>query len=106
MALQGKADGTTLDLKGGSLTLPKDGTGKTVFVRAEDVRIVEDGSLRGKVETVTFLGTHYRIGISGIASDTIASIHAGQNAPKVGEMISVSIKPETLMLLPQEAGTA
>lgn len=50
------------------------------------------------------LGTHYRTGMSGITSDTIASIHSGQSAPKVGEMISVSIKPETLMLLPEEAG--
>ena len=65
----GKADGTTLYLKGGTLTLPTDGTGQTVFVRAEDVRIVERRPLRGKVETVTFFGTHYRIGISGITPD-------------------------------------
>jgi len=55
---------------------------------------------------VTFLGTHYKIGISGITPDIIASIHAGQNAPKVGDMINVAIKPETLMLLPQEVDVA
>jgi putative spermidine/putrescine transport system ATP-binding protein len=106
MPLRGKADGTKLHLNGGTLTLPMDGVGQTVFVRAEDVRIIKNGPLRGKVETVTFLGTHYRIGISGIASDTIASIHSGQVAPKVGDTINVSIKPETLMLLPDEADVA
>lgn len=106
MSLRGKADGTTLYLDGGALTLPARGEGQTVFVRAEDVCIGDDGPLRGKVETVTFLGTHYKIGISGITSDTIASIHAGQNAPKVGDMINVAIKPETLMLLPKEVDVA
>jgi putative spermidine/putrescine transport system ATP-binding protein len=106
MALRGKADGTTLHLNGGKLTLPKDGTGKTVFVRAEDVRIVEKGPLQGKVETVTFLGTHYRVVMSGIAKDTIASIHSGQSVPKVGQIIGVSIEPETLILLPEDAEVA
>ena len=106
MALHGKADGTTLYLNGGKLTLPKDGAGKTVFVRAEDVRIVEKGPLQGKVETVTFLGTHYRVVMSGIAKDTIASIHSGQSVPKVGQIIGVSIEPETLILLPEDAEVA
>lgn len=106
MALLGQTEGTTLHLEGGDLSLPEDGAGKTAYVRAEDVRIDGGGALRGKVETVTFLGTHYRIGISGIATDTIASIHAGQNAPRIGDEINVSIKAESLMMLPQEAGAA
>ena len=106
MSLRGRQDGTTLYLKGGTLSLPADGMGQTVFVRAEDVRIVESGPLRGKVETVTFFGTHYRIGISGITPDMLTSIHLGQDAPKVGDMINVSIMPETLMLLPEEAANA
>jgi putative spermidine/putrescine transport system ATP-binding protein len=106
MSLRGRQDGTKLYLKGGTLSLPADGMGQTVFVRAEDVRIVESGPLRGKVETVTFFGTHYRIGISGITPDMLTSIHLGQDAPKVGDMINVSIMPETLMLLPEEAANA
>lgn len=106
MSLQGRADGTTLHLDGGTLSLPADGAGQTVFVRAEDVRIVESGTLRGKVETVTFLGTHYRVVISGITTDVLASIHSGQEAPKVGDMVNVSIPPEALMMLPDEAGAA
>ena len=68
MTLSGTIDGKTLHLEGGQLTLPKKGDGHTIFVRGEDVQIVETGPLQGTVETVTFLGTHYRIGISGITS--------------------------------------
>ena len=106
MTLSGKIDGKTLHLEGGQLTLPKKGDGHTIFVRGEDVQIVETGPLQGTVETVTFLGTHYRIGISGITSYVIASIHSAHQAPKVGEKINVAITPEALMLLPKEVTAA
>ena len=101
MCLGGKSDGATLHLDGGVLALPSDGTGHNVFVRAEDVQIDADGPLNGKVETVTFLGTHYRIGIAGVMPEVLTSTYAGLNAPKVGDAVKVSIKPETLMLLPE-----
>ena len=106
MKLSGRIDGKTLHLEGGQLALPKEGDGHTVFVRGEDVQIVETGPLQGTVETVTFLGTHYRIGISGITSYVIASIHSAHQAPKVGEKINVAITPEALMLLPKEVAAA
>ena len=106
MKLSGRIDGKTLHLEGGQLALPKEGDGHTVFVRGENVQIVETGPLQGTVETVTFLGTHYRIGISGISSHVIASIHSEHQAPKVGEKINVAISPEALMLLPKEVATA
>ena len=103
MRLEGKVAGSTLHLDGGELALPRDGTGHNVFVRAEDVQIDTEGPLNGKVESVTFFGTHYRVGISGIMTDVLTSTYAGQNAPKVGERVEVSIKPEALMLLPEGA---
>ena len=106
MKLSGRIDGKTLHLEGGQLALPKEGDGHTVFVRGENVQIVETGPLQGTVETVTFLGTHYRIGISGITSYVIASIHSAHQAPKVGEKINVAITPEALMLLPKEVAAA
>lgn len=102
MHLKGQIDGQTLSLAGGSLSLPRDGNGHNVFVRAEDVLIEPSGPLRGKVESVTFLGTHYRVGIAGIMPDILTSIFPGQSAPKVGETVRVSISPEALMLLPQD----
>ena len=106
MKLSGRIDGKTLHLEGGQLALPKEGDGHTVFVRGENVQIVETGPLQGTVETVTFLGTHYRIGISGITSYVIASIHSAHQAPKVGEKINVAITTEALMLLPKEVAAA
>ncbi len=103
MRFDGTCEGTKLKLAGGTLTLPGDGSGQDVFVRAEDVQIEADGPLTGRVETVTFLGTHYRIGISGITTDVLASTYVGQNAPRAGETVTAEIKPEMLMLLPKGA---
>ncbi len=103
MYLDGTSVGNTLSLQGGTLELPKDGTGQNVYVRAEDAQIEANGPLVGKVETVTFLGTHYRIGIKGIMPDALTSIYAGQSSPKVGETVKVAIKPEALILLPEGA---
>ena len=101
MQFDGKADGTILHLNGGDLTLPSNGNGHDVYVRAEDVHIDANGPLVGKVETVTFLGSHYRIGISGIMSEMVTAIHAGQSSPKPGDSVKVSINPDALMLLPE-----
>lgn len=100
MPLRGQIDGQTLSLPGGILPLPRDGSGHDAFVRAEDVLIDGSGPLKGHVESVTFLGTHYRVGITGIMPDILTSIFPGQNAPKIGDTVQVSIEPEALMLLP------
>jgi putative spermidine/putrescine transport system ATP-binding protein len=101
MQLHGTHDGMLLKLSGGVLPLGRDGTGQDIFVRAEDVLIDPSGPLKGQVETVTFLGTHYRVGIGGLMPEILISIFPGQSAPRIGETVQVSIKPESLMLLPQ-----
>ena len=106
MSLRGKIEGSRLHLDGGILSLPEANEGRAIFVRAEDVQIVSSGQLRGKVETVTFLGTHYRVGISGITKDLLISMHAGTNTPKVGDTINISIKPDALIVLPDDTGDA
>ncbi len=106
MQLRGKIDGSKLYLDGGVLSLPEANEGLSVFVRAEDVHIATNGHLRGVVETVTFLGTHYRVGISKITKDLLVSIHAGPNTPLVGDKINISIKPDDLIVLHDEKGEA
>ena len=101
MHLKGQVDGQHLSLSGGRLPLQRDGNGQDVYVRAEDVLIDAAGPLQGQVESVTFLGTHYRIGIKGIMPDILTSIFPGQTAPGIGDSVQVSIRPETLMLLPK-----
>jgi putative spermidine/putrescine transport system ATP-binding protein len=102
MHLDGKSLGNVLTLMGGLLKLPSDGNDHNIYVRAEDVQINEDGPLIGQVETITFFGTHYRVGIKGIMPNLLTSIYTGQNAPKVGETVKVNIEPEALMLLSKE----
>lgn len=102
MQLKGQAKGKQIKLAGGTLKLNADTKGKDIFVRAEDVIINSSGSLTGQIDSVTFLGTHYRIGINGIMADTLTSIYSGQKAPKIGDSVKVLIKPESVMLLPHE----
>ena len=101
MHLDGKSSGNELMLEGGTLKLPRDSRGYNVYVRAEDVHINESGSLSGQVETVTFLGTHYRVGIKGIMPNLLTSILTDHNAPLVGQTVKVAIKPDALILLPE-----
>lgn len=101
MPLFGHIEGTELTLKGGAVSLPTAGDGKAAYVRAEDVRLADDGPLTGTVETVTFLGSHYRIGIQGVVDDTIYALHSGLQAPNPGSIVHLNIAPEALMLLPK-----
>ncbi|WP_236939983.1 TOBE domain-containing protein [Falsihalocynthiibacter arcticus] len=80
--------------------------GNKAFVRAEDVRLDDSGPLRAKVMSVTFLGTHYRIALQGLAPDPIFALHAGLSAPKVGEIVRVAIAPAAILMLPSEKKAA
>jgi len=101
MRLDGKGSGNELMLDGGTLKLPNNVKGYNVYVRAEDVHINDSGPLSGQVETVTFLGTHYRVGIKGIMPNLLTSILTDHNAPKIGQTVKVAIKPDDLILLPE-----
>jgi len=96
MPLAGRAHGGALHLDGGVLPLDV-ADGGTAYVRAEDVKLDEDGPLTGRIETVTFLGTHYRIVLSGITPDPLALLHVGASAPKVGQAVRLSIAPGAIL---------
>lgn len=102
MCLGKAVQGNTLHLAGGELSLPDDADGRGVYVRAEDVCITEDGPLLGNVESITFLGTHYRVGLSGVTDSTLYSLHSGLSAPRHGEEVKLRIAPEALMLLAED----
>ncbi|WP_241525497.1 TOBE domain-containing protein [Pseudophaeobacter leonis] len=96
----------TLHFDCGSLQLLAPPTGKTAFVRAEDVRLDDNGPLRAKVLSVTFLGTHYRIALQGLAPDPVFALHAALSAPKVGDSVRIAIAPAAILLLPDEKKAA
>ena len=103
MHLAGKINGSKLTLAGGELLLPCDGTGCEAFVRAENIQINKNGPLSGVVDAVTFLGTHYRVGVSGVVSETITSIFSGTKVPKLGDKVRLSVEPKSILLLPSKA---
>lgn len=102
MPLEGQIEGAHLQLPGGILRLPKAAGGQQVLVRAEDVRIDPQGPLRARVETVTFLGTHYRISLAGVMTGPLFALHSGLSAPRPGDEVRLSIPPEALLVLPTE----
>ena len=106
MPLGGRIDGDKLHLPGGTLDLGAPSDGKAAFVRAEDVRLAEDGPLTARVTAVTFLGTHYRIALSGATDDTLFCLHQGQSAPKPGQTVRLAIAPQSILTLTPEKAAA
>ncbi len=102
MPLPGRIAADQLHIDGGILALPRAADGHRAFVRAEDVRIDTEGPVSARVETVTFLGTHYRIALSGAVPGTIFALHGGLSAPKPGETVRLSIAPGAILTLPAE----
>lgn len=102
MPLPGRVETDRLHLQGGSLVLPKPAAGQEVLVRAQDIRIDPQGPIAAKVETVTFLGTYYRIALSGLADEPIFALHTGLSAPRPGSDVRLSIAPEALLILPRQ----
>jgi putative spermidine/putrescine transport system ATP-binding protein len=103
MPLRGEISDRTLRLPGGALPLPlpDNAANGAVYVRAEDLRVDPKGPLRAQVETVTFLGTHYRLGLTGLTDQRLFALHHGTSAPVVGDTLHLSIPPEALICLPQ-----
>ncbi|MCZ4270301.1 Alpha-glucoside transport ATP-binding protein AglK [Tritonibacter mobilis] len=100
MPLSGEIRQQTLCLEGGELPLPDHAGGGSVYVRAEDLRADPTGPLEAKVETVTFLGTHYRLGLTGLTGQRMFALHHGASAPAIGDNLRLSIAPDALICLP------
>jgi putative spermidine/putrescine transport system ATP-binding protein len=99
------ADGH-LVLPGGRLALAgaADTKSAIAMVRPETIRIVGagDASLRGVIDSVSFIGDRQRIVVSG-ASDKLLVIDApNQTTVKTGDQVALSIAPEAVRLLPKE----
>jgi len=105
MPLGGRIEASRLHLPGGVIDLPKPADGQEVLVRAEDVRIEPQGAVTARVEAVTFLGTHYRIALTGATEAPLFALHTGLSAPSPGEDVRLSIPTEALLILPK-AGAA
>lgn len=97
--LDGRPEGEALLLPGGLLPVGQSVAGRTVWVRAENVRVDPEGPLSGRVEAATFLGDHTRLAISGVVSGLLAARHPGPGGPRPGDVVRIQIRPESLLLL-------
>lgn len=101
MPLPGRMEPGRLVLRGGVLPVPEAAVGSDVYVRAEDIHLDEDGPLQGTLETVSFSGGHYRLGIRDVVEDTLFATHPGRQAPAPGDSVRLRISPDDLVFLPQ-----
>lgn len=78
------------------------GTRAEFYFRPEDGRLVDpkDASLRGIVETVSFLGERTRVTVTGAAPDALVIDVAGRSEWAPGAAVGIDIAPEGLIALP------
>jgi len=101
MPLNGQRVGNDLLLPGGKLDVSDVANDKQIYVRAENMKVDDTGPLTGTLETITFSGGHYRLGIRGVVADG-ALVHAhlqSRTTPKRGQQIRLSIDPSHLILV-------
>lgn len=96
-----------LSLPGGTLTIV-DGAiaGRMLaMIRPEAIRIVaaQGASLKGRVDSVSFVGDRQRIVVSGIAAKTIFVDVPNSITVAAGDDIGLAIDPSAIRLLPAEA---
>jgi putative spermidine/putrescine transport system ATP-binding protein len=80
-------------------------TGAAVaMVRPETIRIVSanGASLRGVVDSVSFIGDRQRIVVSGASDKPMVVDAPNQSAIKAGDPVGLSIAPDAVRLLPRE----
>ncbi len=100
--LDGKCHSGQLHLAGGVMQIEFAGEcPENFFVRPEDIKIVDvDGAtLRGTVIGRVFLGTHYKLTISGICSEPVTALAQGNAAPQTGDLVGLEIAPQSLIEL-------
>lgn len=107
MPLTGHMENDVLQLPGGQLKLPAGAAGKTAYIRSENVRLDQAGSLSGTVETVTFSGGHFRLAVGGVLPDAglLYLQHPGRTAPETGSTVRLTIDPSDLIFLADQTST-
>lgn len=103
MPLGGRFDGDRLHLDGGTVKLGAPALAdQSAFVRAEDIVLDPDGPVQAKVEAVTFLGTHYRLALSGVSRGLLFARHTGSSAPDPGQQVRISVPPSAIIIVNSE----
>ena len=103
--LAGRWEGNALATSGGRIAAPHGctpGSAPELFFRPEDARLIEPSgaSLRGVVESVSFLGERTRVSVAGAAPDTLVVDVAGRTEWAPGAAVGIDIASEGLIALP------
>jgi len=100
-----RAEGTTLHLPGGTLTLPRAlGPGEVAYARPEALRLTDPqgATLRATLATAIFQGARRRLTLTKAAADPITAEHGGDAVPASGAEIGIEISPQDILILPDD----
>lgn len=98
--LAGRFENGKLHLQGGTLTTGIQGNGPDhIFIRQEDIQIInpDEASLKGKVVSRVYLGTHTKLTISGVCETPLAVSIQGSTAPNIGDLVGLEIPASSLI---------
>lgn len=98
--LVGECTDGALHLAGGVMSTGfADRRPENIFVRQEDVKIVDpdQARLRGTVTGRVYLGTHYKLTVSGACAEPVTVSVQGTLAPRVGDLVGLEIDPQSLI---------
>jgi putative spermidine/putrescine transport system ATP-binding protein len=102
--LEATAESGNLVLPGGRLRLANGAaSGPAIaMVRPESIGIVEPerAELRGKVDSVSFIGDRQRLIVTGAASRPLLITVASSLEIKVGQRVGLAVEPDSVRLLP------
>lgn len=65
-----------------------------VFVRPENLQIVDKSSIKGKVEEVNYMGSAYELSVK--LADATLLVRVTDAVPKVGETVHLALKPDSI----------
>jgi putative spermidine/putrescine transport system ATP-binding protein len=95
-----------LTLPGGRLTIADDAAAGPVLamIRPEAIRVVasQGATLKGRVDSVSFVGDRQRLVVSGIAAKTVLVDVPNSIAITAGDDIGLAVEPAAIRLLPVE----
>jgi putative spermidine/putrescine transport system ATP-binding protein len=94
-----------LELPGGRLKVENGATGPVVaMIRPEALVIVaaEGAQLRGKVDTVSFVGDRQRITVSGAAAIPMLIDAPNTRSIRIGEMVGIEVDPAAIRFVAED----
>lgn len=103
--LEAEAEGGFLALPGGRLAVASEAKGPVVaMVRPEAIAVVapEGAGLKGRIETVSFVGDRLRLMVAGVTERPVSIDAPNTVSVRAGDQVGLAIDPGAVRLFPKD----